>query len=259
VLDERRLFWDGCLNVRDLGGHPTEDGGLTRFRAIVRADNIRQLTETGWEQLADYGIRSIVDLRQHSERTEDPPIGVPVAVTSVSLLPDDIPPEAEVELARTWRAAPDAVTATRDAYLDILEGFRANVALAVSVVGCAPEGGVLVHCMGGKDRTGLVSALLLRLAGVPVADIAQEYSLSAENLAPWLSKWVEAAEDKDEREFRRRMSGSPAASLEQVLGELERRYGSVEAYLRDAGVSDADLARARERLRDSSSEQARTR
>jgi protein-tyrosine phosphatase len=218
----------------------------------VRADNIRQLSEAGWEQLAAYGVRTIVDLRQHSERDEDPPLGVPVAVVNVSLVADDLPPEAQRDLAKTWLAAPDAVTATRDAYLDILERFQANVALAVSVVGCAPDGGVLVHCMGGKDRTGLVAALLLRLAGVGIRDIAEEYSLSAENLAPWLSGWVDSATDKREKEFRRRMSGSPAEALVRVLEEIERRYDDVEGYLRAGGASESDLARARGRLRFSS-------
>ncbi len=59
----RELVWDGCVNVRDLGGLPTEDGRVTRFGAVVRADNVRRLSDAGWEALAGYGIRRIIDLR----------------------------------------------------------------------------------------------------------------------------------------------------------------------------------------------------
>ncbi len=103
---------------------------------------------------------------------------------------------------------------------------------------------MLVHCMGGKDRTGLVAALLLRLAGVPVADIAADYGLSAENIKPLWQEWVEDAGDENERELRRRLSASPADAMAQVLETLEREHGSVEAYLLDAGV-DSGRAGAR--------------
>src|SRR5262249_5452591 len=205
---ERRLDWDGCLNVRDLGGHPTEDGGQTRVGAIVRADSVRRLTEEGWRSLVDYGIRRIVDLRLESELEGDEPGEVPVEVVHVSFL-EDVPVDKQIEVAERWVSAPDDVSATRDGYLEMLETYRANVAAAVSAVARAPDGGVLIHCMGGKDRTGLVAALLLRLVGVPVADIADDYGLSAENIKPLWQQWVEDASDDAEREFRRRLSASP--------------------------------------------------
>ena len=75
---ERHLAWEGCANVRDLGGHPTEDGGVTAFGAVVRADSVRRLSEAGWEQLVDYGIERIVDLRFRDELEADPPAAIPV-------------------------------------------------------------------------------------------------------------------------------------------------------------------------------------
>ncbi len=62
-MTERVLSWEGCLNVRDLGGHVTGDGRTTRFGAVVRADNVQHLTEAGWAALVDYGVRTIIDLR----------------------------------------------------------------------------------------------------------------------------------------------------------------------------------------------------
>jgi protein-tyrosine phosphatase len=140
------------------------------------------------------------------------------------------------------------VSAVREGYLAMLERNSRNVAAAISVVARAEEGGVLVHCAGGKDRTGLISALLLRLAGVPVADIAEDYGLSADNLRPSWSEWVADAGDDSERELRRRLSASPAEAMEQVLERLEHDHGSVRSYLLDAGVSEADLEWAASRL-----------
>lgn len=245
---ERRLDWEGCLNVRDLGGHPTEDGGETRMGAVVRADSVRRLTEAGWRSLVDYGIRRILDLRLESELEEDPPGDLPVEVVHVSFL-EDLPLERQIEIFQRWIDAPDDVAATRDGYLEMLEEYRGNVAAAISAVAGAPAGGVLVHCMGGKDRTGLVAALLLRLAGVSVADIAADYGLSAENIKPLWQIWVEDAGDENERELRRRLSASPAEAMAQVLETLERERGSVRRYLLDAGASVKELDHVVARLR----------
>jgi transposase-like protein len=94
-----------------------------------------------------------------------------------------------------------------------------------------------------------VAALLLRLAGVSVADIAADYGVSAENIKPLWQEWVEDAGDENERELRRRLSASPAEAMAQVLETLERERGSVCQYLLDAGVSPEDIESARRRLR----------
>ena len=243
----RNLAWDGLLNARDLGGHPTEDGGETRWGSIVRADTVRRLTEAGWRAAVDYGVRTIVDLRSDEELAEDPPAELPVDAVHVSFF-DDRPAVFE-EVEAVSAAAPDHAAATRDVYLVFLEHFRANVAAAIRAVAQAPEGGVVVHCHGGKDRTGLVTAFLLRLAGVPIEEIATDYSLSEERLRTRHEEWF--AQAADERELARlhRMSKTPAASMVDVLEELERRYGSIAGYLKAGGATDEDLERARARLR----------
>ena len=244
----RELDWDGCLNVRDLGGHRTQDGSETRFGAIVRADSVRQLTDEGWQSLVEYGVGTVVDLRMDAELEADPPAGAPVNLVHVSLFDDDKAVFREIEAAA--EAAPDAAAATREVYLLFLEHFKENVATAIRAVANAPEGGVVVHCMGGKDRTGLVTALLLGLAGVDEEEIAADYALSEERLRPRHELWFAEAETEAERKRLERVAQTPAASIVGVIHELQRRYGSIEAYLRDAGVSDADLALARARLRD---------
>lgn len=235
---ERHLTWDGCLNVRDLGGHSTPDG-RTRFGAIVRADSVRQLSAAGWGALVAHGIRRIVDLRFRSELDADPPAELPVEVVHISLLGE---PEQEA------LAAVEELRSTRDVYLMFLERYREYVARAITAVGEAPEGGVVVHCQGGKDRTGLIAALLLRLAGVAVDDAADDYSLSEGNLAQSSAEWIAQAPDEWERERRRRISATPSEAMREVLEELERRHGSVRAYLLEGGATEEALERARLRL-----------
>ena len=244
----RDLDWDGCLNVRDLGGHRAEDGGETHYGAVVRADSIRQLTDEGWAAAVDYGVRTIVDLRMDVELEADPPAELPVDVVHVPIFQNDNEEAfAEVEAAAT--SAPDYAAATREVYLVFLERFRDNVAGALAAVARAPEGAVVVHCMGGKDRTGLVTALLLRLAGVDNEQIAADYALSEERLQPRHAAWLEEAGTEAERERIRRIAATPAESMVGVLVELERRYGSVEAYLRAGGLTDEDLRLVSDRLR----------
>ena len=249
-LQPRDLAWDGCLNVRELGGLPTRDGGTTRFGAIVRADSVRQLSEEGWQALVDHGIRTVIDLRGDHERADDPPAKLPVEVLQVPFMEASEAEWEEIadELDAAVAAAPDVATATRDVYLIFLQRFRSNVATSVRAIAYAPDGGIVIHCVGGKDRTGLLSAFLLHLAGVADDDIAEDYALSEERLRPRHQAWFEAAESEEELERLLRIAQTPVASMVGVFGELERRYGGVEPYLRGAGVTDEELERVRARL-----------
>ena len=220
---ERTLIWDGCVNVRDLGGHPTEDGRTTRFGAVVRADSVRALSDAGWDALLAYGVSRIVDLRLRSELALDPPRELDVEVVHVPLL--QIDDEEWAEIDAIFDAQPDAAGSTRAVYLEFLERRRPQFAQAFAAVADAPEGTVVVHCQGGKDRTGLVVALLLRVVGVDVEAIVADYALSGPNLSERTSAWVAETDD-----------------------ELERRYGSVREYLDAAGVDQATVDKVRTRL-----------
>jgi protein-tyrosine phosphatase len=247
TLHQRDLAWEGLLNVRDLGGHSTEDGGETQYGRVVRADSIRRLTDAGWQALLDYGVKTIIDLRTDQELEADPPAELPLEIEHVSLFDED--PLVFMKVESVAQEAPDAATATRDVYLIFLESFKRNVANAIRGVARAPEGGVVVHCMGGKDRTGLITAFLLHLAGVDTEQIAADYALSEERLRPRHEEWFAAAETEAELERLRRIAQTPAEAIVGVFEELERRYGSIEDYLRSGGLDDEDLALARSRLR----------
>jgi len=243
-VSARALRWDGCCNIRDLGGLPTEDGAETRFGALVRADNITLLSEEGQRALADYGVRRIVDLRFDEEVDRPHPPGIDVV--RVPLVRD-----AEVfrELDKLLAGIAEPVAWRRGNYLAILEHAGENFARAAAAVAGAPEAAVLVHCAGGADRTGLVVALLLRVAGVDVDTIAADYAESEQSWAPFVGQWIDGAGDEGERAKRRLLSVMPAEAMRDVLLELERRYGGAREYLIRAGAPGQDLDRICERLR----------
>jgi protein-tyrosine phosphatase len=239
-VPERTLVWDGCCNIRDLGGLATEDGGETRFRVVVRADDVSLLSEAGWRGLEAYGVRRIVDLRH-----EDPPYETPVELVRVPLLNDGGIREVDELLL----GVDDPVEWRVQNYLFFLERFAPNFARAVEAAAAPADGAVLVHCAGGVDRTGLVAAFLLRLAGVGIETIAADYAESEANWAPTVPGWVADAPDEAERRKRRLLSVMSAATMQGVLVELERRHRTVRAYLAGAGADEGRLEHIRERLR----------
>lgn len=244
----RDLVWDGCVNVRDLGGHRTEDGGETRFGVVVRADSVRGLTDEGWDALLSYGVRRIIDLRWHEELAEDPPREVPVEVVHIPLLGERNDASAR-EIDALLEGIDDPAARRSTMYLEFLRRYPRNFATAIAEVARASNGAVVVHCAGGVDRTGLVSALLLTVAGVAPEDVAEDYAASEANWAPHTEAWIAEAPDDEEREFRRFLSRMPAEAMLRVLEALEREYGGAAGYLRQAGVGDEDLEAVRARLR----------
>ena len=246
----RTLVWDGCVNVRDLGGIALEDGGTTRFGAVIRSDNIRALTDDGWRALERHRVARIVDLRWPEEMTQDPARDLDVEVVHVSVIGPSL--DASRDWLRTLDDHVDRVDDIADhyawSYVEFLERNRDRFGQALVAVADA-DGPVVIHCMGGKDRTGLVAALLLRLAGVSLDEIGHDYSQSGPNLAATLANWLADAPNERERRRREKLSGTPAVAMTRVITEIEDRHGSVTGYLEAAGLQPAQIERLRERLR----------
>jgi protein-tyrosine phosphatase len=237
----RQLDWEGVLNARDLGGYPTADGRETRWGALVRSDSLALLTQAGRQALVRYGVRTIVDLRLPEEVAGEPnPFAEPdhrgVAYCNLSFIDPAAAPPAEV-------------TTLAEDYKGMLDRFTQAVAGVMAAVAEAGDGGVLVHCAAGKDRTGLVSALLLGLLGVPRETIADDYALSAECLRPRDEEWLaNGPGERAEREQALVRFAPTRQVMLEVLEHLDERYGGVEGYLRQAGVTPEDLERLRARL-----------
>jgi len=237
----RRLPWEGCLNARDLGGYPAAGGLQTRWGAVVRSDSLTALSPAGRAALADYGVRTIIDLRLSGEIAEHPnPFAEPgdhgIAYTNVSF----IDPAAGFP--------PDTFTMA-DNYKWMLDRFGAAVAEVMAAIADAPAAGVLIHCAAGKDRTGIISALLLALVDVPPETVAADYALTAEYLRPREEEWLASGPgERAEREALLAKFEPTAEAMLEVLEDLTRRHGGVEQYLLGAGVTATDIDRLRARL-----------
>jgi protein tyrosine/serine phosphatase len=239
----RTLQWEGCLNVRDLGGIPTEHGGETSFGVIVRSDNVRRLLDL--QTLERHGIVRVVDLRLAEEVADDDQRDLPVEVVHISLVRFD-PEERALFEERATSLEPAEYLEW--SYLHLLEAFRENFGHVVRAIAQA-DGTVCVHCMGGRDRTGLVTALLLRLAGVSVADVAEDYWLSEEPLREDHERWVAEAKDAREARVRSVFLVAPRVAMTRVLATLEERHGSARGFLEAAGVPEHELDTLALRLR----------
>jgi protein-tyrosine phosphatase len=234
---DRHLDWDGLLNARDLGGLPTATGE-TRWGAVVRSENPERLTAAGWAALRAYGIRTIVDLRNENERGADTAPRPPDLVTVQVPLEDY---DGEPEFWQEWRDT--GLWATPLYYQVFLDRFPRPVAAAVTAIATAGPGGVLVHCAAGKDRTGLVSLMLLALAGVAAEHIVADHTVSYERLRPL---WVRLGVVEQSTAIAKLVADRGTTleeSLRATLAALD-----IEAYLLASGVSADDLAAVRTRL-----------
>lgn len=244
---ERSLTWDGCFNVRDLGGLETASGRRTRYGAVIRADNVRRLSEAGWQAALDYGVRRVIDLRFAGEAPGEDDAHAAVDVIAISLFGRH-DPEAARAFDERLLATDDIGAVFAAGYIRTLERAPQRVAEAVAAVADAEdEHGVLIHCFAGKDRTGIVTALLLDAVDVHDHEIAADYAASHANLGAVFDPWVAEARDDDERETRLRAALSPAGTMGAVLAWLDEA-GGARSYLADAGVTKEQLERLERRL-----------
>ena len=247
MVDQRHLPWDACFNIRDLGGYPAGPGRRTRWRALLRGDNLCWLEPAGREALIEYGVRTIVDLRHPDEvAREQHPFGSgparPGEPTYLNL------PIGDRE-DRWLRQRIDAAWTNEEVYRVVFDRARIQIGRIVRAIADAPDGAVLFHCNAGKDRTGMIAALALALAGVPAPTIAHDYALSLPLLTPYYARVVREVPTDPEGLARlaERMACRPEAML-ATLAHLETEHGGVEAYLETGGVEAAEMERLRDRL-----------
>jgi protein-tyrosine phosphatase len=227
------------LNARDLGGHPTVDGAVTRRRSLLRADDLAQLSPEGLEALADYGVETVLDLRW-PEEIAAAPSPVPrrlagVRYVSVSLLAAN--PAQWVALGgycakERWKCT-------------VLDRLQPQLKEALAAIVAAGPGPLLFHCVAGKDRTGVIAALLLALADVVPGAIAADYAASTRNLR---EAYLHRYRDSDPATVIE-VVRCPEEAVYNMLDYLDRA-GGPRAYLGGIGLDESEISRLRARLRD---------
>jgi hypothetical protein len=246
----RDVSWAGFYNARDLGGLPKVGGGTTRHGHFVRCADVQFVTAAGWRAAQDAGFTMVLDLREPDEVYGTGPGSELTAATA-----DPAPPV--LPQGMLWRHVPlddhadrafwepfmsDGRWCTPLYYPEFLRMKAARVASVFTALADAPAG-IVFHCGGGRDRTGLIAALLLRLAGAEPDAIADDFALSADAVRPL---------------FTRLGRPDQAPGVEAILsafGTTARRAVlaavldlDVRSYLVDIGVKAADVDELRDRL-----------
>lgn len=236
---ERLLVFPSLLNARDLGGYPTIDGGQTRWRSLLRSDDLAQLTPAGMRALADYGVKTVVDLRWSEEIALNPsPIAkqdTHIRYIHVSLLAST--PAQWRELSKScekemWKCV-------------VLEQARSELKEVLKVISSAPAGPLLFHCVAGKDRTGIIAALMLTLAEVKPESIASDYAESTQMLG---DAYLQRYKDADPHDVLENVR-CPEEGVHNMLAYLKSQ-GGIREYFKKIGLNEMEIARLRARLRD---------
>ena len=227
---ERQLKFVGTYNFRDVGGYPTRNGGATRWRTLYRSDSPHRLSEADRASLVEGGLRTAIDLRQAEELAEAPHAFAASDRVAYRHLP----------LLNDTPSMPGVLPSLVEIYRGILDDRSEQVGAALAALATPGALPAVVNCTAGKDRTGLIVALALGLAGVPEETIVADYALSGACLA---GVYLEEARQRAEAQgfsYDLLVLCDPDF-MRATLGYLRTRYGGIEAYVRTTGLGDAEI------------------
>jgi protein-tyrosine phosphatase len=257
---------DSLVNLRDVGGIPTVDGGTITPGRLLRSDNLQTLTPSDVDALLGLGLSDVVDLRSDYEAEMEGPgplVGHPeVQIHQLSLFREwregvgedkpDERPEVLPEEALPWVDLEPSVELDNPVashYLSYLLDRPDSVVAALRTIADAP-GATLVHCAAGKDRTGTIVALALSLAGADRDAIIADYAASSERMQAIVDRLMATrtyADNLRDRPLSSHMTYPE--TLEALFAHLDAAVLAVEALLRKLGWTEDDTARLRAKLR----------
>jgi protein-tyrosine phosphatase len=240
----RRLDWPDCQNTRDLGGLQRR-GGVTRSRVLIRSDDVSVMTAAGRAAMCAYGVTTVIDLRSNSERrgTFDArfprPMAKMVRAKGVNYLHRELVDDASLrklgEAANMFERYLVMLNTRQSAFREIFTSIA------------DAGGGLLFHCFAGKDRTGLVAAMVLALGDVPPDEIAADFGATDLQLANAYEKWISEA-PADKRDEMRDELRCPPERILGVLDYLETKWGGVASYLEASGMAPGAIDRLSKKL-----------
>jgi len=239
---QRVIDLEGCLNFRDLGGYPTFDGRRVRWRLVFRSDALHHLSAADVTRVRDeLRIAAVVDLRSSAElRTEGRGrlAGEAIAFHHLPLF------DGNAARPEGWAA----VDTLADRYTLLAEFAKAPIVRVVDLLAAA-EGPVVYHCAAGKDRTGVISAVLLGLLGVPDEVVIADYAATQECLDAIVERLMAT------KGYQTMLAALPpdtmhaeSETMATFLTSIRARYGSMRGYARAAGVEEAAIDRLAVRL-----------
>jgi len=270
--DGRWIHLEGTANTRDLGGLPTTDGGRTLPNRILRSDNLQTLSDADVQLLVEkIGLREVIDLRTSAEVLLEGrgPLRSRPEVTHrhFTLLPergrytdvfaaeeDEVPdlPSGWLDslLPRHVAEHDEGEPAPVRSYLGYLTQRGDAVVEALRALAAQTQGASVVHCAAGKDRTGVVVALTLAVAGVPHEEIAIDYGLSGDVIDAIIARLRATPTYGGDTAQRNTADHAPRReTMDRVLELLDERYGGPIGWLETHGFGADEQAALRARLR----------
>lgn len=237
---------DGLANFRDLGGLPAE-GGRVRDGTLFRSDGLHQVSEEGLATLRALGVLTIIDLRTSDEREE-----LPGPLPSEHVPLHEAFEEGSLGDSLSIAGRSEGEAKLRSLYLHLLASATTQFRSIVATLARRSNLPAVVHCAGGKDRTGLTVALVLDAVGVPREVVLDDFALQSSD-PEWPRRrervhrtFVEMGIDPDAAHG---LLSTPRWAMQAALASLDEVHGGVEPYLREAcGVAPDDLAALRENL-----------
>jgi protein-tyrosine phosphatase len=246
LAGERNLGLQGAKNFRDLGGYPAAGGARTRWGKVYRSDAL-VLEDLDFDTFASLGIRSVYDLRSDLER-ETTPNRLPDAshaIATVSLIGD------EATRPAFDGALTDGEAFLADLYVHVLESSARTFGHILSGLADETRLPAVFHCAAGKDRTGLVAAVLLSVLGVSEEDILDDYELTSRYRSP------EPVHEMMERlrtetgvtpEVVAGVLRTPRWAMQSALAQIRDRHGGIDGYLTGPAAVDPTVPDALRRL-----------
>jgi protein-tyrosine phosphatase len=247
VHPKRWLPIPGTYNTRDLGGYATQDGRQTRWGRLLRSDSLHRLTSaTSLQPFLDYGLRTVIDLRKSQElqTLSNPFFGSDQVTYYHQNMTGDVRLR---ELGHNSESA-ELAEMKRLAYPIILDNRRSQVRETLSLLALPDSLPALFHCSAGVDRTGMIAALMLGIAGVPEETIVEDYTLSGRfMLARHLDDNPDISpNDITWQEYEKQIC--PPGIMLNLLQDLQERHGGIDGYVRAIGLNDTEIESIRETM-----------
>ena len=246
VRPDRHVALETIFNFRDLGGYRTADGRTVRWRVLYRADALHRLSGPDIAAVAALGISTVLDLRTVGEveqRGRFPYEDLPVDYRHLPLIPAIWDPA-------TLPVEAPAEDFLADRYLEMLDVGRPAIVDAMQVLAAAASYPAVFHCAAGKDRTGMLAAVILAALGVDDDVIAEDYGLSRDGMTRMV-EWIRQSSPEGFEEMQNQPAaflGAPPEAMRRVLEAVRLEHGSMDGYLAEIGVGTDLLSRLRANL-----------
>ena len=235
----------GAYNIRDLGGYKSALGIAIPWRRFLRSDSLHRLADGEIDRLHAFGVRKVIDLRTPDELAQAPnPFASyhNVQFANVPLF-DDLSPEA---LSKTRSPDDDPLVAF---YMAAIDTRGSAICAIMAEIAGVEQGAVLFNCTAGKDRTGIIAALLLGLADVPHDQIVEDYTLTADLITDLVAEFLEISRSRGgDTESYAKLLQSPGPTMASTLAQIQAKYGSISEYLEVIGLPLSDVEKLRARL-----------